>query len=206
MEALQVLVCAVGSYLIGCFATGYYLVRARTGRDIREIGSGSSGARNVSRVLGRSGFCLTLLGDMAKGALAVWASQSVTENNLLAALGMFFVVAGHLWPVTLRWHGGKGVATSLGALLVYNAQLALAWLVCVLFALAVVRKITPSGMVAYWCLPLVSYWLHRNPPEAAILAVLAGMIIFAHRQNLLATYAAPGTRPGSPVNPHPPQP
>ena len=61
----------LGAYLLGCFATGYYLVRARTGRDIREIESGSTGTSNVGRVLGKSGYLLTVLGDMAKGALAV---------------------------------------------------------------------------------------------------------------------------------------
>ena len=200
--AFQAWGCAVGPYLIGCFATGYYLVRARTGQDIREIGSGSSGARNVGRVLGGRGFGLTLLGDLAKGALAVWAARRFTESNLLAAVALLSVVAGHLWPVTLRWRGGKGVATSLGALVVYDAHLALAYFGCALFALALVRKITPAGMAAYLCLPVVSYWLHRHLAEASMLAMLAGMVIFAHRQNLRGTDSISG----SPVNPKAPKP
>ena len=73
----QATVCAAGAYVLGCFATGYYLVRARTGRDIREIESGNIGARNVSCVLGRTGFFLTVLGDVAKGILAVeWFNPS----------------------------------------------------------------------------------------------------------------------------------
>jgi glycerol-3-phosphate acyltransferase PlsY len=89
----QATVCAAGAYVLGCFATGYYLVRARTGRDIRNIESGNIGARNVSCVLGKTGFCLTVLGDVAKGILAVWAAQRFTGNDLLAALAMLAAVA-----------------------------------------------------------------------------------------------------------------
>src|SRR5580698_8498322 len=100
--------CGVGAYLIGCFTTGYYLVRAWTGKDIRETGSGSSGARNVGRVLGKQGFFFTVLGDFAKGALAVWLTREWTNDELCAALAVVAVVAGHLWPVQLKFHGGKG--------------------------------------------------------------------------------------------------
>ena len=69
--------CALGAYLLGCLATGYYLVRARTGRDIREFDSGSTGARNVGRMLGKTGFGLTVLGDFGKGMLAVWSAAGM---------------------------------------------------------------------------------------------------------------------------------
>ena len=115
----------LGAYLLGCFAIGYYLVRARTGKDIREIESGSTGARNVGRVLGKPGFVLTAFGDFGKGVLAVWSAREWTNNNHLAALAMLAVVAGHLWPAQLRFRGGKGVATSFGALLVFDYRVAL---------------------------------------------------------------------------------
>ena len=115
----------LGAYLLGCFAIGYYLVRARTGKDIREIESGSTGARNVGRVLGKPGFVLTAFGDVGKGALAVWSAQEWTNNNHLAALALLAVVAGHLWPAQLRFRGGKGVATSFGALLMFDYRVAL---------------------------------------------------------------------------------
>src|SRR5205814_6775520 len=104
------------SYLLGCFAAGYYLVRMRLGEDLRELGSGSVGARNVGRVLGKTGFLLTLLGDFGKGAFAVWAARHFTTNDHAVALAMICVVAGHIWPLQLRFRGGKGMATSLGAL------------------------------------------------------------------------------------------
>src|SRR5512135_2701540 len=117
---------AVAAYLLGCITTGYYLVRLRLRQDLRDLGSGSVGARNVGRLLGRPGFLLTVLGDFGKGALAVWAARHFTTDDRLVALAMLAVVAGHVWPVQLCFRGGKGMATALGALLVYDWQLALA--------------------------------------------------------------------------------
>jgi acyl phosphate:glycerol-3-phosphate acyltransferase len=108
----------LAAYALGCFTTGYYLVRWRTGRDIREVGSGSVGARNVGRLLGWRGFLATVLGDFGKGALAVWAARQFTTDDRLVALAMPAVVAGHLWPAQLRFRGGKGMAAALGALLI----------------------------------------------------------------------------------------
>src|ERR1051326_4572526 len=116
---------AVGAYLLGCFATGYYLVRLRTGQDIRELGSGNVGATNVGRALGTRGFVLTFLGDAAKGALAVSLARLLPGPLWLADVAMIAVVAGHIWPIPLRGRGGKGGATTLGALAVLDVSLTL---------------------------------------------------------------------------------
>src|ERR1041385_8259254 len=101
------------SYLLGCFAAGYYLVRMRLGEDIRELGSGSVGARNVGRVLGKTGFLLTVLSDFGKGAFAVWAARHffTPSDERLVALAMISVIAGHIWPMQLRFRGGTRTAT-----------------------------------------------------------------------------------------------
>src|SRR5882724_3203373 len=99
---------AIGSYLLGCFTAGYYLVRWRIGQDIRELGSGNVGARNVGRILGVPGFLGTLLIDFAKGALAVWMTAHFTTRDNLAGLALVSVTVGHIWPIHLRFHGGKG--------------------------------------------------------------------------------------------------
>ena len=203
--ALETPGCILGAYALGCFATGYYLVRGRTGRDIRDLESGSSGARNVSRVLGKAGFVITFLGDFAKGALAVWAVRHFSGSELLAAVAMLCVVAGHIWPITLQFHGGKGAATSVGALLAYDPHLALAFVVCFLPGVVLLRRITLPGMAAYICLPAVSYWLHRNSVEATLLAVLAAEVIFAHRQNLLKEFPGLVARRSLSAKPQPPK-
>jgi glycerol-3-phosphate acyltransferase PlsY len=193
-NGMQATVCALGAYVLGCFATGYYLVRAISGRDIRDIESGSVGARNVSRVLGRTGFFLTVIGDFGKGVLAVWAADRFTNDNLLPPLAMLCVVAGHIWPVQLRFRGGKGVATSLGALLVYDYRLAVAYALYFLGGFAIVRKTILPGLFAYACLPLTDYWLHRDGLPLAIIAILAGMILFAHRKNVVEEIPALAAR------------
>lgn len=205
-EALPAVACVAGAYGLGCFATGYYLVRARLGRDVRELASGNIGARNVGRVLGRGGFFLTLIGDLAKGALAVWAARHFTGNDLLAGLAMLAVVVGHIWPVNLHWRGGKGAATSIGALLVYDFHLALAYAVFFAAGALCVRKTVLPGLVAYLCLPAVSYWLHRNGLEATILSGLAALVLLAHRQNLQEELPALFARRGLAAKPQSPKP
>jgi glycerol-3-phosphate acyltransferase PlsY len=177
--------CALAAYALGCFATGYYLVRARTGHDLREIESGSIGARNVGRVLGKSGYLLTMLGDMAKGALAVWfAAEFTNHNRLIMALAVLAVVVGHVWPVQLHFRGGKGVATSFAAVLVFDYRVALTILVVFLAGYAVTRKTLFPAMFAYVCLPLVDGWFHRAGVTATLMIIVAAIILFAHRRNL----------------------
>ena len=137
---------ALASYILGCFTTGFYYVRLRTEQDIRDLGSGSVGAKNVGRVLGWRGFCVTLLGDFAKGGLAVWAAQHFTPDNRLVAVALLAVVVGHVWPAQLRFHGGKGIATSLGGLLVYDYRLALIFAVLFTGAFATLRRTVLPGL------------------------------------------------------------
>ncbi len=176
---------ALGAYCLGCFTTGYYLVRQRTGLDLRELGSGSLGARNVGRVLGWPGFVLTLLGDFAKGWLAVWGTQHFTKDGYLVQVAMLAVVAGHVWPAQLRFHGGKGVSTSLGALLAYDFRLAVAFALVFAGPFLLFRRTVMSGLVAFACLPLVSLYLSQEPARAIGISVLAGLVLIAHRKNFI---------------------
>ena len=184
-NGLQVTSSVVMAYFLGCFATGYYLVRMRTGRDIRDIESGSTGTRNAGRVLGKSGFVLTMLGDLGKGALAVWFAAEFTNHNQWAmALAALAVVAGHIWPAQLHFRGGKGVATSFAALLLFDYRVALTILGVFLCGWAVTRKTLFPAMFAFVCLPLADGWFHRAGLTAALMAVLSAMILFAHRRNI----------------------
>jgi glycerol-3-phosphate acyltransferase PlsY len=179
---------ALGAYLLGCLATGYYLVRQRTGWDIRAVGSGSVGARNVRRVLGWTGFMLTVVGDFAKGALAVWATLHYTQDDRFAATALLAVVAGHIWPVQLRFHGGKGVATSLGALLALDFHLAVAFGVIFAAGFALTRKTVLPALFAFVCLPLISGYVGQDHGRIAALSLLAALIWLAHRRNLVEEF------------------
>jgi glycerol-3-phosphate acyltransferase PlsY len=182
----QASVIAVGAYALGCLTTGYYYVRFRTDQDIREIGSGSVGAKNVGRVLGWPAFWVTLLGDFAKGVAAVWVAQHFTTDYRLVALALIAVVAGHVWPAQLRFHGGKGIATSLGGLLLYDYRLAFIFAVLFTGAFATLRKTILPGLFAFACLPLASMYMYWGPDRARVVAIslLAGLILWTHRKNL----------------------
>lgn len=102
------------AYGLGCLNAGYYLLRWRDGRDLRELGSGNAGARNAGRLLGPQGFAVVFALDATKGLLAVllargWAPEATALCAVAATLG-------HVYPVQLQWRGGKGVATAIGAL------------------------------------------------------------------------------------------
>lgn len=194
-------VCAVVAYVLGCFATGYYLVRFRTGKDIRTIESGNIGARNVGRVLGAGGFFITFFGDLAKGVLAVWLARTLTQADSLAmGVSIPAVLAGHLWPAPLKFRGGKGVSTGLGAVLAFDYRLALPMAAAVVVGYALSRKSVPAGMFMFACLPPSSWWFHHDLRLVGFLTVACVMIITAHRGNLARDFAAmKARRTGSPT-------
>lgn len=178
----------LGGYLAGCLTTGFYLAKMRLGLDIRELGSGSVGARNAGRFMGAPGFLVTLLGDFIKGAIAVWAARLLFADQRLTGMAMLAVVLGHIWPVQLGFRGGKGVATSLGALAAYDFRLGLAFTaLAILFS--IFGRLTPAGLIAFAFLPLEAKLLHRVPFEITTVAILAGMILFAHRKNLIEEFS-----------------
>ena len=190
-----------GAYALGCVAGGYYLVRWTTGLDMRRIGSGSVGARNVSSVLGAKGFLATLAWDVAKGTLAVWAAGRLTGDPRMEAIAWVAVLLGHLWPVQLGFRGGKGVATSLGGLLVYEPQLLLALGLLFLPPWALLRRTILPGMIAYALLPAASWFLDHGPVRVAVVALVSALVLFAHRRNLVEEWAALGWRTRPAVEP-----
>jgi len=198
--------CGMGAYVLGCFATGYYLVLARTGRDIRQIESGATGARNVSRVLGATGFLLTLAGDFSKGALAVWVARRFCANDFATALALLAVVAGHIWPAQLRFHGGKGVATSLGGLLLFDWRLAVAYAVIFAFLFLLGRRTILPGLFAYALLPLVAHGFDHDPGKTTMIVVLAGLVLVAHRHNFAEEIPALAARRSGTAIPGKPKP
>jgi glycerol-3-phosphate acyltransferase PlsY len=180
----------LGGYGLGCFTTGYYLVRWRLGRDIRDLGSGSVGARNVGRFMGTPGFVTTLLADFAKGAVVVLLTRYLTGDERLTGLAMLAAVLGHIWPLPLGFRGGKGVATAAGATAFYDFRLALAGAVILVLVYLFLRRFTLSGMIAFACLPLAALFREADPLEPALLSGLAGVVLIAHRKNLEAEFTA----------------
>jgi len=172
------------SYLIGCFTAGYYWMRWRTGQDIRRMGSGSVGARNVGRALGASGFTATFLLDAAKGALAVAGAGWLELRPAAVIASMVAVVMGHNWPMQLRFHGGKGIATSLGALLTYDPFILLCLSAIFLPVVALLRNVTLSGLLALALGPLAVWLAGLGTPAVAATAFLAILALATHRKKI----------------------
>lgn len=181
------------AYALGCFTAGYYLVRLRTGRDIRVSGSGSAGATNVGRELGRAGFMITLALDAAKGAGAVAAAKALGAPPLAAAIA---VVAGHIWPAQLGFRGGKGVAPALGALLAWDVRTVPLLAALFLPAFAALRSFEAAGLAAFALFPPL--WLFVGDAPAALgLAVLVTLLLAAHRSNLRDEWRRRRRTPGT---------
>lgn len=176
-------------YALGCFTAGYYWVRWRTGQDIRLLGSGSAGARNAGRVLGRSGFFAVLLMDFTKGALAVWLAAKLDVSAEVTVMAMAAVVVGHTWPVQLRFQGGKGVATSLGAILAFDPLGALLLAIVFLAGLAMLRNFTRAGLLAFALCPFAGFLNAFGVIEVAALSSLAAIVLLAHQKNIRHEFA-----------------
>jgi acyl phosphate:glycerol-3-phosphate acyltransferase len=173
-------------YILGAVPFGYLVVKFTGGGDIRESGSGNIGATNVLRTTGRGPAVLTLVLDVAKGFLAAllagWLTNGSAEWTALAALA---VMAGHAFPVFLKFHGGKAVATFIGAF-AYVAPIPLAGAVLIfVITVAYTRYISAGSVLAAGAFPL-GVWLIDHPPIVVFLASLAaaGFIVYRHKSNL----------------------
>ena len=171
-------------YALGSFTAGYYLVRFRTGEDVRQLGSGSVGAKNVGRCLGRSACLITFLLDLAKGVVAVWAAFEFKLGPWGVVFAMIAVVAGHIWPAQLRFQGGKGISTTVGAILIYDPFIAP--VLCGLFLLfyALSRNFVIGGLLALAMAPLCMFALGWPIPSVVGLSILAVIILCAHQRNI----------------------
>lgn len=172
------------AYAIGCIATGYYLVRLRTGSDVRQQGSGSSGATNAMRVLGRGAFATVFAIDLAKGALAVALARWFDLDPIAVALAGAAVIAGHVWPIQLGFQGGKGVATAFGAALAFDAWVALSCLVVAGVVLAVGVRFVMAGLVGTTLAPVLALAADRSGETAIGFALMAALVLLGHRRNI----------------------
>jgi acyl phosphate:glycerol-3-phosphate acyltransferase len=191
----------LGSYLLGSFPTGYLAARILKGIDIREQGSGSIGATNVLRTLGKGPAIVVLLVDAAKGAgaiaLAHWlysyAPNAIVSLPVLVAIAGITAVFGHSLPVWLNFKGGKSVATSLGVLLAMSWQVGLGCLAVFGVVLAISRIVSLSSIVGAIAVSILMFLLNQPFPYL-LFGIAAGIyVIWRHRSNIQRLLA--GTEP-----------
>jgi glycerol-3-phosphate acyltransferase PlsY len=176
---------ALTAYLIGAIPIGFLVARAFGIVDVRSHGSGNIGAANVLRTAGRLPGVLTLGGDIAKGFVAVMAGTVIGGGGPVAsALAAVAAIVGNCWSVYLRFRGGKGVATGLGAFLQVapwaTAPAALVWLVTAI----TFRYVSLASLMAALCVPLGALLLGYPPESVAACAVGAATVIYHHRDNI----------------------
>ncbi|MGC8530876.1 MAG: glycerol-3-phosphate 1-O-acyltransferase PlsY [Acidiphilium sp.] len=190
---MSFLAAAVLGYALGSVPFGLLLTRWAGLGDIRAIGSGNIGATNVLRT-GKKGLAaLTLLLDGGKGAAAVLIMTFTAHGPTPAAIAGLFAVLGHLFPVWLRFKGGKGVATGLAVLLAFSFPVGLA--ACALWLIyAVWKKISSlAALMAFAMAPILALIIGIAPSKTLVILLISVLIFFKHRANIARLRA--GTEP-----------
>jgi glycerol-3-phosphate acyltransferase PlsY len=211
---------ALTAYLLGSIPFGYLLVKIFRGQDIRLTGSGNIGATNVVRSGAKGLGAATLVLDVSKGLVAVglaWLLARSTYNSCTAddgaaciptlrlmAVAALFAVLGHIFPVWLKFKGGKGVATALGVFALLFPQAVLVSLAIFIIALALSRYVSLGSILAALSFPIAAYFLyHPDGISLFMVAIVSAVVIVKHHQNIRRILAGNenrlgGGKPGPP--------
>ena len=188
MTASQVAIWTLIAYLIGSIPTGYIIVKLFTGQDIRTIGSGSTGATNVKRVMGSKWFFIVMFLDALKGAtpiiLAKVFATAFVSIGLIPVLCAVAAILGHSKSVFLNFTGGKSVATGVGTIIALNWQVGLivaaVWTITTFLS----RYVSVGSIIAVLFAPFLMKLFHEPISYIVYCAIAAGYIIFLHRENV----------------------
>jgi acyl phosphate:glycerol-3-phosphate acyltransferase len=185
----QVLVWMLLAYLAGSIPSGLLVARGLGGTDPRQQGSGNLGTANVYRLLGRKAGALTLLGDVAKGALPVALARFILTplgswQDAAVALVGAAAVLGHVFPLYLGFKGGKAVATTLGVIGVLVPWAAVNLVLVYFLALSQTRIFSISALICAWLLPVAVGLFTDSKAYLLLAGGLSGLILVCHRQNL----------------------
>ena len=188
------IIVSIIAYLLGSISFSIIFSKKFAGFDVREKGSGNAGTTNVLRSVGKKAAILTLICDCLKGVLAIliaFVAGKIMKNldgSLLIQLAGIFVVLGHTFPVFFKFKGGKGVATSLGVLLMVNWQIGLICLVFALVLMALTRFVSLGSIAAAILFPVLAVFIQTNylvNGNYVIFAlILAVLVVFNHRSNV----------------------
>ena len=175
-------------YFIGSLPTGYIAGKWLAGKDLREIGSGSTGATNVLRHVGKGPALVVFFVDVGKGSLAVLLAKALDLGEVSQVASGLAALVGHIWPIWLNWKGGKAVATGLGMLLGLSWPVGLASLGIFLTSLSFSRIVSLSSITAAVSLPFLIFFSSKGitfSPTFFLVGLLAMvMILWRHRSNI----------------------
>jgi glycerol-3-phosphate acyltransferase PlsY len=183
------------AYLIGSIPFALILSR-RWGTDLRQVGSGNLGAANVMRASGVSAGLLVAALDMAKGAASVWIAARVGDSAELPAAAGLAAILGHIYPIWLRFRGGKGVATACGVFSVLTPLAVPPALALFVLTVWFTQYISLGSVLASMALPPLAYALGSPAPAVIAAAAAAAIIVFRHRSNVLRLWMGTERRVG----------
>ncbi len=189
------IVIAIIAYAIGSISFSVIFSRKFAGFDVRQKGSGNAGSTNVLRTVGKKAAILTLLCDALKGVVAVLIAVIAgiiikeADSSLLVQIAAIAVILGHTFPIFFEFKGGKGVATSLGVLLIVNWQMGLICLVFALIIMALTRMVSAGSVVAAILFPVLTLFLGQEHFIASgnyfVFSIIMTLIVmFNHRTNI----------------------
>ena len=188
------IIVAVIAYLLGSISFSVIISKKMSGFDVREKGSGNAGSTNVLRTVGKKAAILTLICDILKGVVAVLIATLVgkiwkeLDGALLVQLAGIFVIIGHTFPIFFKFKGGKGVATSLGVLLITNWQIGLICLVFALVLMVLTQMVSVGSIGAAILYPVLTLFISQNyiVPGTYIISsiIIAILVVFNHRSNV----------------------
>ena len=191
---IECAVMAIIAYLIGSVNFSIILSKKMAGFDVREKGSGNAGTTNMLRSVGKKAAAITLVCDILKGVIAILIAlligKIVDRSNgaLLVQIAGIFVILGHTFPIFFKFKGGKGVATSLGVLIMSNWQIGLICLVFALILIALTQMVSVGSIAAAILYPVLTLFIPQNyivPGSYLIYSIiLAVIIVFNHRENV----------------------
>jgi acyl phosphate:glycerol-3-phosphate acyltransferase len=184
-------------YLIGSLPFAVIVSKAFGLADPRSFGSGNPGATNVLRTGNKAAAILTLVGDAAKGWLAMFVAAKLGAGETAVALAGLAAFCGHLFPVFLKFKGGKGVATALGVLLGLDGWLALGALLAWLATTFVTRYSSLAALVAAATAPALAFWLHGAVASTQIVLAMCLLLVWRHTENIKRLLAGTEGRIGS---------
>jgi acyl-phosphate glycerol 3-phosphate acyltransferase len=182
-------VAILAAYALGCVCSGYYIVRVLTGEDIRSRGSGSVGAKNVGRVLGGRWSFATFTLDLLKGVAAVVSARLIGADGYGIALAALAVTAGHVWPVQLKFHGGKGVAVALGSMFAVDWVFMTGFAILYMFLFSFLPRFTMVGLMVVASSPFLAWAMGRDLTVIASSLLIALVLFFSHRKNIRTALA-----------------
>ena len=174
------------SYLLGSFPSGFLYAKNLKGIDLRYVGSGSTGATNVLRNIGKWPALIVFILDVLKGFIAVKIAYFFLSDNIFQVLAGLFAITGHIWPIWLKGKGGKAVATGLGMFIALSWKVGLASFGTFLIVISLTKIVSLSSITAALLLPIymLIYVGNINHPFTIFSFIVSIIVIWKHRSNI----------------------